>query len=373
MFKKLIFFDGKDFKGWKSFLSNLCKDKPSGVLIFMAEETPFDYKKIQPLLKETQTEVWGCVFPEVIYKDSRYKCGVVGCTFKAPVSAEVVKNLNDFKGTVSKKIISENTESLLIFTDGWADNIPLLIETLYETCEKEITYLGAGTGSISDTNRKSLFTRDDYFTRGAIIIAVDEFMSIGVEHGLQPIFEPFIATKLDKRILKTINWKPALEFYKNVVEKDSGVKLTKENFLELSASYTFGMLKYDNEIIPRCSIDMADEESILLGSETPDNSMMTIMKGNHEKFIEAAGLATQKAKTGFKNKKKKLPSKALIIECITRTLFLGDRFEDQIKLIGNKAGKNVLLFGALSLGEIASTGDKFIELYNKTLVIGMGE
>lgn len=373
MFKKIIFFDGEDYQSWKAFLSNLCEDKPSGVLIFVAEETPFDYEKIQPLLKEIQTEVWGCVFPEVIYKNSRYKSGVVGCTFEAPVSAEVVKNLNDFKGISSKNIISENTESLLIFTDGWADNIPFLIETLYETCEKEITYMGAGTGSMSDMNRKSLFTCDDCFAQGSIIIAVDEFISIGVEHGLQPIFEPFIATKFDKRILKTINWKPALEFYKNVIEKDSGIKLTKENFPEIAASYTFGMLKYDNEIIPRCTIDMADEESILLGSETPDNSIMTIIKGNPDEFIEAAGLATEKAKTGFKNKKKKLPSKALIIECITRTLFLGDRFEDQIKLIGNKAGKDVLLFGALSLGEIASTGDKFIELYNKTLVIGMGE
>ena len=370
MFQKVNFFNGQDPRGWETFLKNLCKDKPSGVLLLMAEETPFNYEKIQPLLKELKTEICGCVFPEVIFDGLRYKQGVVGCAFKAPVMLEVIKNLSKFDGKFSKNIISKNTESLLIFNDGWANNISLLIETLYEISEKEISYIGAGTGSMTDMNRKSLFTCDDYFSNGAIIAALDGFMSIGVGHGLQPIFEPFIATDVNKRILKTINWEPALEFFKNVIEKDSGIKLTKENFRELADSYTFGMLKYNNEIIPRCTIDMADEDSILLGSEVPVNSMMTLMKGDPDKFIEAAGLAFEKAKTGYENKTKKFPENALIIECITRTLFLGDRFEDEIKHISKKA-EDVLLFGILSLGEIASTGDKFIELYNKTLVVGM--
>ena len=43
------------------------------------------------------------------------------------------------------------------------------------------------------------------------------------------------------------------------------------------------------------------------------------------------------------------------------------------KIDANKAGSDVFLFGILSLGEIASTGDKYIELYNKTVVVGMVE
>ena len=75
----------------------------------------------------------------------------------------------------------------------------------------------------------------------------------------------------------------------------------------------------------------------------------------------------------FENRKKTSPTIALIIDCITRALFLEDRFEDELKIIETKAGTGVLLFGFLSLGEIASKGDKYIELYNKTVVIGMGE
>ena len=372
MFSKVKFFDGKDFQEWETFLNDLCEDNHTGILLFVAEETPFDYERIQPLLKKLKTEVCGCVFPEVIFDGLRYKQGVIGCTFNSSVTIEVIKNLSKFSGKFSKNIITENTESLLIFNDGWANNVSLLIETLYEISKKEITFIGAGTGSLSDMNRKSLFNCDDYFAGGAIVVAVEDFISLGVEHGLQPIFEPFIATDVDKRILKTINWEPALRFFKTVVEKDSGIKLTEDNFRELAESYTFGMLKYDNEIIPRCTLNIAEGESILLGSETPINSLMIIMKADANKFIEAAGFAIEKAKSVFENKMKKSPSKALIIECITRTSFLGDKFEDQIKYISKKAGKDILLFGVLSLGEIASTGDKFIELYNKTLVVGVG-
>ena len=83
-------------KGWQPFLNELSKDNATGILLIVAEETPFDYKQIQPLLKKIKIVVWGGIFPEVIYNGSRYKQGVVGCAFKSLVSIEVIKNLKRF-------------------------------------------------------------------------------------------------------------------------------------------------------------------------------------------------------------------------------------------------------------------------------------
>jgi hypothetical protein len=105
----------------------------------------------------------------------------------------------------------------------------------------------------------------------------------------------------------------------------------------------------------------------------PENSVIVVTKGYPDKLIAAAGTATEQAKIAFESKMKTSPGKALIIDCLTRSLFLEDRFDDELKIIANKAGSDVFLFGVLSLGEIASTGDKYIELYNKTIVIGMEE
>ena len=373
MFQKINFYDGQELEGWQLFLKELSKDNAKGILLFVGEETPFDYKQLQPILKTMDIEVWGGVFPEVIYNGSLYKQGVVGCAFQSPVSIEVIKDLGKFKGNLSDDFISNNTRTLLIFNDGWAGNTPLLIETVYEKSFKEMTFIGGGAGSLVNIDQSSLFTEDDFFAGGAIIAAVEDFISVGVNHGWQPIYEPAIASSVDKNILKSINWEPAFEYYKRIIEQDVGIKLTADNFLDVAKSYPLGMLKYDTEIILRVPFSVGEENSIVLGSEMPENSVLVVMKGYPDKLIAAAGSAAEQAKIAFKNKKKKSPGKALIVDCITRALFLEDRIDDELKIIANKAGSDVFLFGLLSLGEIASTGDKYIELYNKTIVVGMGE
>ena len=373
MFQKLDFYDGLELEGWQPFLKELSKDNTQGILLFVGEETPFDYKQIQPLLKKMDIEVMGAVFPEVIYNGSLYKQGVVGCAFQSPVSIEVIKDLSEFKGGFSEDLVSNNTRTVLVFTDAYTDNVPLLIETLYEKNFKEIAFIGGAAGSIINMDQPSLFTSDDFFSGGAIIIAVEDFMSLGVNHGLLPVSEPAIASSVDKNILKSINWEPAFDYYKRIVEKDAGIRLTTESLLDVSKSYPFGMLKYDGEIILRVPISVGEENSILFASEMPENSVLVVTKAYPDKLIAAAGTAAEQARIAFESKNGKYPGKALIVDCLARALFLEERFDDELKIITDKAGSDLFLFGFLSLGEIASIGDKYIELYNETIVIGMGE
>jgi len=373
MFQKIKFYDGQKPEGWQPFLNELSKDSAKGILLFVGEETPFDYKQLQPILKTMDIEVWGGIFPEVIYNGSLYKQGVVGCAFQSPVSIEVIKDLGKFKGNFPEDFVSKNTQTLLILTSAYADNIPLLIETLYEKYFKEMTFIGGGAGSLINIDQPSLFTEDDFFARGAIIAAVEDFISVGVNHGWQPISEPAIASNVDKNILGSINWEPAFEYYKRIIDQDADIKLTADNFLDVAKSYPLGILKYDTEIILRVPLSIGEENSIALGSEMPENSVLVVMKGYPDKLIAAAGTATEQAKIAFESKMKKSPGKALIVDCLARALFLEDKINDELKVIANKAGSDVFLFGLLSLGEIASTGDKYIEQYNKTIVIGMGE
>ncbi len=373
MFQKIEFYSGQELEGWQLFLKELSKDNAEGILLLVGEDTPFDYKQLQPLLKTMNIEVWGGIFPEVIYNGSLYKQGVVGCALQSPVSIEMIKDLSKFKGDFSRDFISENTESLLIFSDGWADNVPLLIETLYENNFKEMNFIGGAAGSLTDIHKPSLFTQDDFFAGGAIIAAVEDYISVGIKHGLEPIFEPAIASSVYKNIIKSINWESAFEYYKRIIEQDADIKFTVDNFLEVAKSYPIGMLKYDNEIILRCPVCIGEENSIVVRSEMTENSVLVITKGYPDKLIAAAGSAVEQARVAFESKKKISPGKVLIVECLSRALFLEDRFSDELKIIANKAGNDVLLFGFLSLGEIASTGDKYIELYNKTVVVAMDE
>jgi len=373
IFQKVKFFNGKNLEGLKLFIEDLCKDNPKGILLFVAEETPFDYKKIYSFLKKAKVTVFGGIFPEVIFEESSYKKGVVGCSIQSLVTIEVIKDLNNFNGVLPKNIISKNAETLFILNDGLSNNIPFLIETLYEINTKEMIFIGGGTGSLKNMKKESLFYNDNLFSDGAIIVSIEGYMSVGVDHGWQPIYGPIIANEVERHVLKSINWEPAFMYYKKVIEKDSGTKLNSDNFIQISKCYPFGILKYDKEIILRAAIGIDSENNILLGSEIPKNSMLMIMKGDHKKIISAAGSGTEKSKEVFISKKERLPKKALIIDCITRALFLDKMFKDELKMIKEKAGSGISLFGFLSLGEIASYGNKYIELLNKTVVVGMQE
>ena len=373
MFQKISFYDGKEMEGWQPFLDELCKDDAKGILLFVAEGTPFDFKQIQPLLKKTNIVVWGGVFPEVIYNGSLYKKGVVGCSLQSDISLEVIKDLNKFNGDLSDDFLTENTQTVLIFADGYASNIPLLIETLYEKSLSEMTFVGGNAGSINNIEQPSLFTCDDIFSRGAIIASVDDFVSVGIDHGCQPISDPAIASSVDKKTIKSINFQPALEYYKEIVERDSGKQLSADNFLDVAKSYPLGMMKYDDEIVLRVPFGGGEKNSLIMYSEIPENSVLAIMKGEADIAIAAVGEAAMQSKIAFENKMKVPPGNALVVECLARAMFLEGRIDDELKTIADKVGSDVFLFGFLSLGEIASTGDKYIELCNMTVVVAMGK
>ena len=373
MFQKIKFYDGQELEGWQPFLEELCKDNAKGILLFAGEETQFEYEKLQPLFKKMDIEVLGGIFPEVIYDGTLYKQGVVGCAFRSNVSLKSIKDLSTFKGDLPDNFLTEKTRTILVFADGYADNIPLLIETLYEKSYTEMAFVGGNAGSIVNIDKPSLFTCDDIFSRGAIIAAVEDFVSLGIDHGCQPISEPAIASNVDKKTIKSINFQPGLQYYKDIVEKNAGKQITEDNFLDVAKSYPLGLLKYDNEIILRVPFGGGEENSLILYSEIPENSVLAVMKGEPDSAIAAVGEAAEHSKVAFENEMKILPSNALIIECLARAMFLEDRINDELKTISNKVGKDVLLFGFLSLGEIASTGDKYIELYNMTVVVAMGK
>ncbi len=92
---------------------------------------------------------------------------------------------------------------------------------------------------------------------------------------------------------------------------------------------------------------------------------MEILTGDTESLIAAAGRSLAKAMAAHGGGEKKT---ALLIDCISRALFLGEDFSRELSAVNRG---EMPLIGVLSLGEIANSGEDYMELYNKTCVVGI--
>ena len=61
-------------------------------------------------------------------------------------------------------------------------------------------------------------------------------------------------------------------------------------------------------------------------------------------------------------------SDVLIFDCISRSMFLDNGFQEEPDRV-SRVFEERPLFGALTLGEIASNGSMSIEFHNKTCVV----
>ena len=97
--------------------------------------------------------------------------------------------------------------------------------------------------------------------------------------------------------------------------------------------------------------------------------MLYILKGKNETLINSATIAVEESIAKVQQE----VQHTLIIDCISRTLFLENEFTKELEAICNSVknpnGESIPQ-GVLSLGEISSNGEGFLEFYNKTLVIG---
>jgi len=232
-------------------------------------------------------------------------------------------------------------------------------------------YFGGGAGSLSLEQKPCIFNNEGFFQDAAVGCIMRMPSKIGVRHGWNKVKGPFIVTKAEGNIIKEINWKNPFKVYKEVVEEHSHQKFNDDNFFEIAKGYPFGIVKDNAECIVRDPLMVNDKGELICVGELEDNTLVDILNGNEESLIEAAKTAAQDS-VNQANK----PKKAIIIDCISRILFLEDSFNKELSAITETIKSqypDISIGGALTLGEISSYGEGFLDFYNKTVVVGLFE
>ncbi len=337
-------------------------EQRSGVL-FIGADFQFEEKAFDDMLNNCQYPIVGGIFPEVIFKGNRSSTSAVLLELDCNMDILCVDDFEEshIQEKVESKFsndVSSDT-SFLIFIDALLRNKPMLFDIMYNMYGSLPNYLGGGTGKLDFLQHASTFCNKGLKTGAAFIAKIEKPLTIGVSHGWEAIKGPFKVTEANGNEIISLDWKPAFEVYKEIIEEHANVAFNMDDFFGSTKSYPFGIKKLNNDTIVRDPFKTENGKIYLL-DDVDEGSFVSILFGNIDQLLGGAKMAKQKTQMGNHNEEQNI-----IIDCISRVLFMGDDFKKEMEILD----PNENAIGALTLGEIANDGNSYLEIYNKTVVV----
>ncbi len=342
------------------------------LMLLLAEKNAPNIPSLIEKLKEANLNFFGGIFPSLIVGSKKHDEGLILRKLPAAAPPFLIPHLNSKDFTIpdfEDLPVFETDMSFIVLVDGLTGNIAHFLSEVYNVLGNSVNYIGGGAGSLSLQQQPCLFTKEGFVEDAAILCPVMMSSSLGVRHGWKQVYGPLVANKTEGNIVKELNWMNAFEAYKIVVEKDAGQTLTADNFFSIAKGYPFGISKDNSEKVVRDPISVNENGELVCVGEVPENSVLEILKGENEALIAAAGEAAKDCLVIDKPFEE-----TLVIDCISRVLFLEEDFEKELEVIQNnlqQKSNHVILEGVLTLGEISSHGQGILEFFNKTIVIGL--
>jgi len=339
------------------------------ILIFGCDQNEWPTEDFNALMKNTDTPTFGGIFPAISRNEERHETGAVLIGLEERADTALITGMSNPEADYEQQLLDQieqwdhaSTETtLIVLVDGLARRISRLVEDLFFTFGLENNFVGGGAGSLSFEQKPCIITPSGLEVDVALIMKLPRASAIGVTHGWTAISEALEVTEADRNVIKTLNWKPAFEAYKAVVDAHSPSPMDKAAFFDTAKSYPLGLQKLDGEIVVRDPLLVQNESELVCVGEVPQGAFVRILNGNPDSLLEAA----REARLLVSSSAAGADNQLLLFDCISRALFLGDGIDDELKAL-TQGEPSV---GAFTLGEIANSGQDYLEFLNKTTVL----
>lgn len=350
-------------------------DSTRCVMLLCCDDSRYTPEFLDDILTEFPKPVFGGIFPGLIYRKEKMASGFIAVGFSGDADVHVVRDLSDpavdYDASIDSAFPSPSEHpTMFVFADAFARRIGSLIDSLFTIFGLEINYLGGGCGSLDfleggARQHPCLITNEGVLEDAAVLAMVDMHSGIGVSHGWKKISGPYKVTKAHENMILELDWQPAFEVYREAVQRKIDCLFDGKSFFTVAKDFPFGIAKMETDRVVRDPF-YVDGTAIAFGTSIPTESFIDILTGDEKSLLEAAVDARDKAMASMQGHDG--PKSMLVMDCVSRALYMGDAFQQEVDALN---AYDCPLVGALTVGEVANTRNEFLEMYNKTCVVGV--
>ncbi len=348
------------------------------VLIIAAAGDSWTPQSINPLLSQCKVPIFGAISPSIILKNKLLSHGTIIIGLETALELIVIEELSKNEANLYRqlnrhKAALTSAPTLFSFFDGLTSNLEQFTEGLYNVTGLASGTVGCGAGFLDFIQRPCIFTNSGLIADAAVIAVLASPHYCGISHGWRILDGPYLATQSQGNILKSINYLPAYDSYKKAIESHSGLNLSNDDFFTAAQTYPLGIATIDDDLHIRSPIQ-SDGDSLICIGDIPENATIYLLNGDAESLVASAKEAALRARTAFTAATLDAPTKktiAFVIDCISKAIFLGQRFEEELKVINDNLDCCDEILGVLSIGEICNSKNGPIELLNKSTVVAI--
>ncbi|MFO1389910.1 FIST signal transduction protein [Cellvibrio sp.] len=355
-------------------LSQVISRGAKSLMILACSGNNHSPKALRNSLRSCPVPVCGGTFPSVFFAQTKLDTGfiVIGFPFVISIACYQLSNEVPIDANSPERLdgdLVRHSRDLVVFIDAMANATEFFINNLYEAIGGGIGVIGGGCGAIDFRQRPCVFSRQGLLMNSALVVQMPVPIHCAVEHGWEVLSGPFLVTEADGAKIKTLNYLPAFDVYKAIIEEATSHRFLKNDFFQTSKNFPLGVLGINEEILVRDPIQLSETDLICVGS-VPENAMVYILKGDSANVISAAQRAGERAGQASHCVADSSLGMTLVFDCVSRVLYLGESFPMEMEAIDRGLGQERLIVGALSIGEIANTRRGTIDLLNKSIVVG---
>ena len=266
---------------------------------------------------------------------------------------------------LARSLAPEGLVHVLVISDGQNVNGSALVAGLTQHLPTGVTLTGGLAGD-GDRFQETLVLWDAPPAPNTIAVLGLYGDRIKVGFGSLGGWDAFgperVVTRSTNNILYELDGQPALSLYK---------KYLGEHAKDLPASgllFPLSLKTSEGESVVRTILGVNEaDHSLTFAGDLSEGRHVRLMKANFDRLIDGAVGAAQ---TSFEALGNTSPDLGLLISCVGRKLVLKQRIEEEVEGVQDVLGKETVLAGFYSYGEISPFNPSArCELHNQTMTI----